>query len=170
MKAIGLQPSSTGMVGGKETGQHMMRLHHPGGPFTRLSPSSPRPAGSSTCKARIGRRQEGAEQQAKFTCPSCDQNAWGKPDLAITCTPCGLDMLAERNRCGCGRAARSHRTIQNIDVAIDPPSGGGSQPKRKRGRPKGSKTKPKEENTSPSYDAKPPRKSRHDKHVNIAAE
>ena len=35
MKAIGLQPSSTGMVGGKETGQRMMDYIIPGGPFTR---------------------------------------------------------------------------------------------------------------------------------------
>ena len=33
MKAIGLQPSSTGMVGGKETGQHMSDYVIPGGPF-----------------------------------------------------------------------------------------------------------------------------------------
>ena len=34
MKAIGLQPSSTGMVGGKETGQRMMDYIIPDGPFT----------------------------------------------------------------------------------------------------------------------------------------
>jgi hypothetical protein len=34
MKAIGLQPSSTGMVGGKETGQHMSDYEIPGGPFS----------------------------------------------------------------------------------------------------------------------------------------
>ena len=47
MKAIGLQPSSTGMVGGKETGQRMMDYIIPGGRVhARPSPSSRRPAGS----------------------------------------------------------------------------------------------------------------------------
>src|SRR5262245_57993587 len=35
MKAIGLQPSSTGMVGGKETGQRMLDYVIPEGPFTK---------------------------------------------------------------------------------------------------------------------------------------
>ena len=35
MKAIGLQPSSTGMVGGKETGQTMSDYIIPDGPFTK---------------------------------------------------------------------------------------------------------------------------------------
>jgi hypothetical protein len=30
--------------------------------------------------------------KTKFTCTSCRQNAWGKPDLAVTCTPCGIAM------------------------------------------------------------------------------
>jgi hypothetical protein len=35
MKAIGLQPSNTGAVGGKETGQHMSDYPIPGGPFEK---------------------------------------------------------------------------------------------------------------------------------------
>jgi Tfp pilus assembly protein PilV len=35
MKSIGLQPSSTGMVGGKEAGQRMSDYIIPGGPFTK---------------------------------------------------------------------------------------------------------------------------------------
>jgi hypothetical protein len=26
---------------------------------------------------------------------ACGQNVWGKPDTAVTCTPCGIDMSAE---------------------------------------------------------------------------
>jgi hypothetical protein len=36
MKLIGLQPSSTGMVGGKETGQHMDHYIIPGGRFEQV--------------------------------------------------------------------------------------------------------------------------------------
>ena len=32
--------------------------------------------------------------KAKFTCLNCGQNAWGKPDLAITCTPCRIVMVS----------------------------------------------------------------------------
>ena len=46
MKAIGLQPSSTGMVGGKETGQRMMDYIIPGGAFTKAMTSSRQPDGS----------------------------------------------------------------------------------------------------------------------------
>jgi hypothetical protein len=94
MKAIGLQPSSTGMVGGKETGQKMLDYIIPDGPFTKgfaklaatgwklnlQSAHRPGPKG-------------GANSKTKFTCSGCGQNAWGKPDLAITCTPCRIEMV-----------------------------------------------------------------------------
>ena len=35
MKSIGLQPSTTGAVGGKETGQHVTHYIIPGGPFSK---------------------------------------------------------------------------------------------------------------------------------------
>lgn len=41
MKAIGLQPSSTGAVGGKEVGQHMLDYIIPGGPFARAVADPP---------------------------------------------------------------------------------------------------------------------------------
>jgi SprT-like family len=93
MKAIGLQPSSTGMVGGKETGQRMRDYIIPDGPFTKafaqlaatgwkLNLQSAHRAGGKTAPS----------SKTKFTCPSCAQNAWGKPDLAILCELCGLKM------------------------------------------------------------------------------
>ena len=76
MKAIGLQPSSTGMVGGKETGQHMSNYLIPDGPFEKSydklaatgwrlnSQSAPRPG-----------QRGGINSKTKFTCPACGQNA-----------------------------------------------------------------------------------------------
>jgi predicted SprT family Zn-dependent metalloprotease len=93
MKAVGLQPSNTGMVGGKETGQHMADYVIPGGPFSvafdklaksgwRLNlQSAPRPG-----------PRGGVNSKTKFTCSNCGQNAWGKPDLAISCIPCRQEM------------------------------------------------------------------------------
>jgi len=95
MKAIGLQPSSTGMVGGKETGQRMSDYIIPGGRFEQAYgklaatnwklnlESAHRPGGT-----------RGPSSKTKFTCSNCGQNAWGKPDLAIICEPCGIKMRA----------------------------------------------------------------------------
>jgi SprT-like family len=95
MKSLGLQPSSTGMVGGKETGQRMRDYIIPEGPFTKsyaelattgwlLNLQSAHQPGAT----------KGPNSKIKFTCSSCGQNAWGKPGLAITCTPCGIAMRA----------------------------------------------------------------------------
>jgi hypothetical protein len=93
MKSIGLQPSSTGMVGGKETGQRMSDYIIPGGPFTmafaklaatgwKLNLQSAHHAGG----------KKAPSSKVKFTCPTCGQNAWGKPDLEILCTHCFLEQ------------------------------------------------------------------------------
>jgi predicted SprT family Zn-dependent metalloprotease len=96
MKAIGLQPSSTGAVGGKETGQHMSDYVVPGGPFeqsfVRLAAtgwklnleSAHRPAANGTSSSKT-----------KFTCGSCGQNAWGKPDLHIVCGLCLAQLCTD---------------------------------------------------------------------------
>jgi hypothetical protein len=91
MKAIGLQPSNTGAVGGKETGQQMSHYIIPDGPFAkafaalaatgwRLNLQSAHRAGA----------KGGANSKTKFTCPSCGWNVWGKPDTSVFCKPCWL--------------------------------------------------------------------------------
>jgi hypothetical protein len=93
MKEVGLQPSNTGAVGGKETGQQMSHYVIPRGRFAgafevlaakgwRLNLES----------AHVAGPDGGRKSKTKFTCASCGQNAWGKPDLAVTCTPCGVGM------------------------------------------------------------------------------
>src|SRR6516225_7001705 len=95
MKAIGLQPSSTGMVGGKETGQRMSDYIIPGGTFEqsydRLAETNWR---LNLESAHRPGDQRGPNSKVKFTCSACGQNAWGKPDLAIVCKPCGIEMLS----------------------------------------------------------------------------
>jgi hypothetical protein len=95
MKAIGLQPSSTGMADGRETGQRMSHYIIADGAFAqsfdRLAASNwklnlesaHRPGG-----------QKGPSSKTKFTCPSCGQNVWGKPNAQVTCTPCGIEMYS----------------------------------------------------------------------------
>jgi hypothetical protein len=71
--------------------------------------------------------------KTKFSCESCGQNAWGKPELKIICKPCGIQM----------RATRGAASTEPKPVPVTPPSYEIEPPvKRKRGRPKGSKNKP----------------------------
>jgi hypothetical protein len=96
MKSIGLQPSSTGMVGGKETGQRMShyviesgafdlsyeRLAATGWKLNLQSAHRPGPKG-------------GVNSKTKFTCPTCGQNVWGKPGTAVLCMDCCLEKLPD---------------------------------------------------------------------------
>jgi hypothetical protein len=89
----GLQPSSTGMVGGKETGQRMSDYIIPGGPFTKAYARLAAKGWKLNLQSahRPGPKG-GINSKTKFTCSSCGQNAWGKPDLAILCKPCKVQM------------------------------------------------------------------------------
>ena len=170
MKSNGLQPSSTGMVGGKETGQHMLDYVIPGGRFEqsyeRLAAAGwklnlesahrpgPKGAGPNTNKS-------------KFSCEAdCGQNAWGKPSLDTVCVPCliakleaaGIDVaILDGVRMRDTKAAAvqtndvpSYETITPVaDVASYDTNIAIAEPaKPKRGRPKGSKNKAKREKTA----------------------
>jgi hypothetical protein len=93
MKAVGLQPSSTGAVGGKETGQRVTHYIIPGGPYAQAFAALAATGWKLNLQSapHVG-APKAPPSKVKFSCPSCGQNAWGKPDLAITCTPCGLAM------------------------------------------------------------------------------
>jgi len=97
MKAIGLQPSSTGMVGGKETGQKMLDYVIPGGRFERAYSELAATGWKLNLQSAHGPgpTKPPTSSKTKFTCTGCGQNAWGKPELAIACIPCGLRMVAE---------------------------------------------------------------------------
>ncbi len=104
MKEIGLQPTATGLPGGKETGQHMTHFIIEDGPYAKAYAklkgrgfqlrwqSMPPDARAKAKRA----------SKSKFTCPECGQNAWGKPDNVLICGVCYDDgegdihlMLAE---------------------------------------------------------------------------
>lgn len=116
MKRIGLYPSNTGRPGGNETGKQMMHYIIEGGPFDLLSQelleqglwfhwhenidvkaefdfdkSDPFAVGRKlkpkTRKTKLSR--------SKFTCPSCNLNAWAKPDARLLCAQCNLLMICE---------------------------------------------------------------------------
>jgi predicted SprT family Zn-dependent metalloprotease/predicted RNA-binding Zn-ribbon protein involved in translation (DUF1610 family) len=94
MKEIGLQPTTTGLPGGKETGQSVTHFIIPEGRYAKAyaklkgtqfklnwesSPAGPRALAKKASKT-------------KFTCPDCGQNAWAKPDAALACYECSHNM------------------------------------------------------------------------------
>jgi hypothetical protein len=95
MKAIGLQPSNTGAVGGKETGQRMSHYVVPDGRFAHAF------AALATTEWKLNLESAhrpgpdgGRKNKTPFICSNCGQKAWGKPSLAVTCTPCRIEMRA----------------------------------------------------------------------------
>lgn len=112
MEALGLMPSDTGKPGGKRVGDCMGDYSIEGGLFeqscNRLLTSDYRiswldrfPARHVTMSAETFESvSEGIElapetlelskpTRAKFTCPQCKTNVWGKPSLKLICGECG---------------------------------------------------------------------------------
>jgi hypothetical protein len=96
MKEIGLQPSTTGEPGGKETGQSVTHYIAPGGAyaaaFAKLKASGFQLHWESAPDGKQGRgRAKKAASKTKFTCPECGQNAWAKADASLICGECYED-------------------------------------------------------------------------------
>jgi len=93
MKEIGLQPSTTGEPGGKETGQSVTHYILPGGRYSQAF----RKLRERGFQLQWQSAPEGAQAKAKkasktkFTCPECAQNAWAKADAQLICGSCYED-------------------------------------------------------------------------------
>lgn len=113
MKSIGLYPSSTGKPGGKETGQNMGDYLVEGGPLEKLYKELKADGwkipyandkmyrtiqqsagnGSGSVSATIPEdAPEPKKNKIKYSCPGCEINVWGKPDLRIACMDCGCQL------------------------------------------------------------------------------
>jgi SprT-like family len=106
MREIGLQPSSTGEEGGKETGQSVSHYILPKGRFAtayaKLAASGFQLHWQSVPASEQGKAKKASKM--KFTCPECGQNAWAKPDAHLLCGECfdegkgdSCFMLAEQS-------------------------------------------------------------------------
>jgi hypothetical protein len=103
MENIGLMPSDTGKPGGNRTGQKMSHYVIPGGPFARacaalLSEGFRLAWGEIVAEVADDTGGGGGKRKgtrAKFTCPDCGANAWGKPELRLICGVCLVPMLPE---------------------------------------------------------------------------
>jgi hypothetical protein len=93
MRSIGLQPSSTGMVGGKETGVRVSHYIVEGGPFD-VSYQQLRATRwkLNLQSAPVRNTTAPPKSKLKFTCSLCNQNVWGKPDTLVDCGHCGARM------------------------------------------------------------------------------
>ena len=94
MKSVGLQPSSTGMVGGKETGQHVSHYVVPNGRFARAFAKLAATGWRLNLQSAHQVKPKSPTSKIKYTCPSCALNVWGKPDIEVVCKQCGTDMQA----------------------------------------------------------------------------
>ena len=88
MKEIGLQPSTTGEPGGKETGQSVTHYIVPGGAYAeayaKLKAKGFQLHWQSAPEDRAASVKKAASK-TKFSCPECGQNAWAKPDAVLLC-------------------------------------------------------------------------------------
>jgi len=88
MKRIGLHPSSTGQPGGKETGGRITHYIIPDGPFAKAYRELAKTGFRLDWQSKPPDRKQ-RQSKTKFTCPSCGQNAWAKPDAKLLCAACG---------------------------------------------------------------------------------
>jgi predicted SprT family Zn-dependent metalloprotease len=91
MKEAGLQPSSTGKPGGKETGQRMSDYIVEGGPYALAYQRLANTGFKLSWDSKIDSRSR-ILSKVKFRCPECGQNAWAKPDASLICGHCGQEM------------------------------------------------------------------------------
>ena len=100
MRCVGLIPTDTGHPGGKETGQAVTHYIEPNGRF-QASCAALIAGGFNLPFVELWDEQEGktrakkAASKTKFSCPSCDANAWAKPDANLICGDCHETMKAE---------------------------------------------------------------------------
>ncbi len=91
MKEIGLQPSSTGEPGGKETGQSVSHYILPGGAYAKAYANLAATGFQLRWQSQPDHGEERKKKRAsktKFTCPDCNQNAWARPDALLLCGAC----------------------------------------------------------------------------------
>ncbi len=99
MKAIGLYPSSTGQPGGKETGQQMSHYVIEGGLFEHYCSALLSSGYKINWQMEIEQPEKGERKKSKvkYTCPTCEQNVWAKPEASLMCGKCTETMESEES-------------------------------------------------------------------------
>jgi predicted SprT family Zn-dependent metalloprotease len=99
MREIGLIPTATGEPGGKDTGQKMTHLIEQDGRFEQSCTAFLASGTAFLYHDRAGdgeaaARRQKAASKTKYTCPTCCQNAWARPDARLLCGDCHETLAA----------------------------------------------------------------------------
>jgi predicted SprT family Zn-dependent metalloprotease len=99
MREIGLTPTDTGEPGGKQTGQKMSHLIEANGRYaqaaTKLLLEHPAILYHDRASENDPTRKKKRASKTKYTCPSCNLNAWAKSGALLLCGNCTMIMEAE---------------------------------------------------------------------------
>jgi SprT-like family protein len=90
MREVGLQPTSKGEPGGRETGQAVTHYIFPEGRYTKAFAKLAVTGFQLRWQSLPFGTQGSAKKSSKnkFTCPECGQNAWAKPGASLICGVC----------------------------------------------------------------------------------
>lgn len=100
MEEVGLTPSDTGMPGGRKVGQKVSHVIEIGGRFDIACDQFIAKTGAVLFADRAGEPAEKERKKSsktKYTCPTCGQNAWAKPETNLMCGDCEKHMEAEES-------------------------------------------------------------------------
>jgi hypothetical protein len=92
MKEIGLYPSSTGQVGGKEAGGRVSHYIIKDGPFAKAYAELAKTGFKLDWQSKPPEPKQ-RQSKTKFSCPTCGQNTWAKPDAQLICGICNVGPL-----------------------------------------------------------------------------
>ena len=101
MEAVGLIPTDTGLAGGKKTGQNVSHVIEPKGKFEKACATFLKNGFAIPWQALVDHDEKNkaakkkAASKMKYTCVSCQANAWAKLDMKLVCGHCMEQMLSE---------------------------------------------------------------------------
>jgi hypothetical protein len=99
MREIGLIPTDTGEIGGKETGQKVSHVIDADGKFAKAAAALLKDHPAILYQDRSSGddvvRKKKAASKTKYTCPGCGLHAWAKPAAPLVCGDCEEPMRAE---------------------------------------------------------------------------
>jgi hypothetical protein len=94
MIEIGLMPSHTGGLGGKQTGQRVTHYIIENGSYdTKWQKLETSGFMLNYQDREERRRKEPPKLKVCYTCPGCSIHVWGKPHLRVCCATCESPML-----------------------------------------------------------------------------
>jgi hypothetical protein len=90
MREVGLQPTTTGEPGGRETGQAVTHYILPDGKYTQAFAKLAVTGFQLRWQSLPFKKQSGVNisSKTKFSCRECGQNAWAKPGARLICGAC----------------------------------------------------------------------------------